>query len=274
MGAKYVAFLDILGFKDWMSKNDIYDADKYLRGYSETFNEVWDGEDSSGMNCFMVSDCAVIHTDDIDKGKLKKLIDIVVKVSQSLFLKADVLVRGAICKGDFEMIAHGEECENLKIQIFTGKAYIDAYTLEEKTKVAGIIVSPEVKNDIDRNVNGCKTVTVKNGELIRIFTVEYLLGNDVFKQFLDRAIQSKWIAHYHNTLYAALYHNSRDKSIFDKVIDYIEAAPDRGNGTKEFLTKAFEEDVDENYKVQLVTYLREKILDGKKALTNNKKDDQ
>ena len=107
MGAKYIAYLDILGFKNWMSMNDIYDADKYLTDYSATFKEVWESEDTSGMNCYMVSDCSVLYTDDIDKGKLKKLLNVVVKASQTLFLKNDILVRGAICKGDFETIDHG-----------------------------------------------------------------------------------------------------------------------------------------------------------------------
>lgn len=269
MGAKYIAYLDILGFKNWMSMNDIYDADKYLTDYSATFKEVWESEDTSGMNCYMVSDCSVLYTDDIDKGKLKKLLNVVVKASQTLFLKNDILVRGAICKGDFETIDHGAEGENIKIQIFTGEAYIDAYTLEDKIKVAGIMVSEEVKKDIDHHVKDIKTVTVKNGELIRTFSIEYLLRQEVLERFIGRAIEARWIAHYHNTLYAALYNNSKAKGIFDKVIDQIEALDNKGQGTKEFLLKAFEEDVEDNYKGQLSTYLREKILMSKKLLLDN-----
>jgi len=263
MNDKYVAFLDILGFKAWLSDNDMYDTNTYMKDYSKAFRETWDSEDTEGIFCYMVSDCAVLHTEDVDKKKLKKLIDLSIAISKNLFSKTGILIRGAICKGDFENITRSESLLNFNENIFTGKAYVDAFVLEEKAKVAGIALSAEVSKDVQKYLMNYTTVELKDYVLVRYFTIDYLLNEDVFEKFIELAVKAKWIPHYHNTVYLALYKNPEKKGIFDKIFNQLEKTDKnkKGEQTKEFLCTAFVEEVDENYKKQLCTYLRKKILD-------------
>ena len=90
---------------------------------------------------------------------------------------------------------------------------------------------------------------------IRLYYIN--IKDGILNKFIDQAKKGKWIAHYHNALYAALYRNSDKKeAVFDKIIDTLEEKGNKGKCTSDYITSAFAPDIDSNYKGQLCTYFR------------------
>ena len=257
MNDKYVAFLDILGYRDWMKKNDIYEATKYMDGFYNEYAKICDTKDTHGLSCFIVSDSIVVYTLDIDKAKLRRLIDLCICIAQSLFINKDILIRGAICKGSFEI---DESIRDSKL--FTGQAYVDAFLLEEKPKVAGIALSDDVVNDIDHHIKEYKTVKLKEYTLIRYITKNFLEDESVLNLFIDRANAADWLPHYHNTIYTVLYNNSKAKTIISTIINRLETIDHTGSITKKYFKTAFNDCVEDNYQEQLLTFIRNRLYEN------------
>lgn len=271
---KYVAFIDILGFKNWLKDNDQYEANKYIKKYANIVRTEWQKADTTGLSCIVVSDCVVVFSEDTEKNKLSKMISLTKEICIKMFEGTATLMRAAICKGHFEQIPHSDDrnyYDNYYENVFVGQAYVDAFLLEEKPKIAGISLSKEVYKDVCNFFPAVESEVIpfdRNKEtdsyyLIRFFTKEILYRSENMKQFVKQANSAEWLPHYYNIIYALLYKHSGDKDIINDIIAAIrdlDSKDSKNRNIKRFIRNAFSENVEEKFREQFTTYLSNELI--------------
>ena len=150
----YVAFLDILGFKEMINTSafdkifNIFQlnicSDEYKKAFSKAFNENDDNcEDLKAYNealqnamIYTMSDSLVISTDSEKPMALEVIIDACLYVQTMLYtFDTPILLRGAIAVGDYY-------CNN---SIAFGKGMVDAYICQENYSIyPRIILSTDI----------------------------------------------------------------------------------------------------------------------------------
>lgn len=103
----YIAFIDILGFKDLLAKNtacsDIFSIFELIKSNSTT-SLFYNGEDVDAFNhikCYIMSDSIVLYIDASIKESFFALVTTCSKLQISLLCREQpILVRGGISKGD------------------------------------------------------------------------------------------------------------------------------------------------------------------------------
>ncbi len=150
----YVAFLDILGFKEMINTSafdkifNIFQlnicSDEYKKAFSKAFNENDDNcEDLKAYNealqnamIYTMSDSIVISTDSEKPMALEVIIDACLYVQTMLYtFDTPILLRGAIAVGDYY-------CNN---SIAFGKGMVDAYICQENYSIyPRIILSTDI----------------------------------------------------------------------------------------------------------------------------------
>jgi hypothetical protein len=141
----YVAFLDILGFKEMVKNNninqlfDIY-KDFLLRmdNLIGNFNSLFTSNDfrKTTVNSLFVSDNVILWTEDFSQISLTKLASIVSGLINYSFLKG-IPIRGSITTGE---IAAGSTFRN---QTIVGRGLVKSYELERIQDWAGCAISQE-----------------------------------------------------------------------------------------------------------------------------------
>lgn len=149
---KYVAFLDILGFKNKLAQIPQHEAKNFIGDFSSTVYSVF-RQQPENINGFIVSDSIVLSTNDVMQESLIALVNTVQIICREEFSQNGILIRGAIAKGEFDDMP-AKELSNLQKRLIVGQAYVDAYLLENSTKMIGINLSEAVYCDL-RNCDIC-----------------------------------------------------------------------------------------------------------------------
>ena len=172
---KYVAFLDILGFKDRIRGLKAEEAKDLIRAFSGTIFNIFNGKNSDGKNSnkknsnkknsdkknsdkknsdskingYIVSDSVILYSEDDSKDSLEALIKLTREICEKEFIENSILIRGAIEKGEFDKVP-AEELPDLEKGLIVGEAYIKAYLVEDSgsVKAMGVILSEDVYEDI------------------------------------------------------------------------------------------------------------------------------
>lgn len=141
---RYIAFLDVLGFKEMLneSKNDLiknyiegitsFDALSKLRNYDFTKKEFKNG--IPDLEFVTVSDSTIITTIDSPAG-LRLILEFCQLVQTNLLL-SNIYIRGAI--------SYGERYYNQELNIMLGKGIVQAYNLEKAAILPRIIIDPKI----------------------------------------------------------------------------------------------------------------------------------
>lgn len=265
--SKYVAFLDILGFKEKLKKLKQEDAKSFIERFSTTAFDQWENLNPTLVEGYIVSDSFILYTCDTSIQSISQLISLVERICQQEFSTNSILIRGAIAKGEFDRI-EAREIPSLRKGLIVGQAYVDAYLMEGSIKTAGIALTNEVFQDIEayahpidcfrENING-KDVCV-----MRYFNFNFLNEPKNIINFTNLAIEAGWIPHYYNTLYWALMNEKPNKasSLFNSIVRCI----NNGNPGENwrsldiFIKGAFNNEVNAQFQIRFLAFIRSYIV--------------
>jgi len=138
--AKYVAFIDVLGFKQKLKGLPQGEAEKIIQGFNQEIYSLWQelgyhNDNNHEIKGMTFSDSLVIYTEEISIN-LARLLKFLVKLYKTSIIKLGLPLRGGIAVGDFNDIP-AKEFNNLQKSIVVGNAFIDAYTLESAYGIKG-----------------------------------------------------------------------------------------------------------------------------------------
>lgn len=261
---KYVAFLDILGFKNKLKKLSQTDARNYIGDFSATVYLLFQNI-SNNINGYIVSDSIILYSNDLTTKSLIDLVALVIEICKEEFTQNGILIRGAISKGEFDRIP-AAELPKLQKQLIVGQAYVDAYLLEDSMKSIGIILNREVYQDIiglNLDVN-CFNDSSKNEEkyILSYFDFEFISESKNLQRFVDLAIDSNWLPHYYNALYLAIKdvkNNNRIYQLLDNLIIAIGNPSECRTEIDKFIKNTFNDDVISYYQIRFLGYIRERM---------------
>ena len=276
---KYVAFLDILGFKNILDKMDQETAQNFIMRFSKTIFKVFQSFEEKKkfkVNGYIVSDSLVLYSKDSSKDALLNLIEVVETICRDEYIQNSILIRGGISKGNFAKIK-ASELPNLEKALIVGKSYVKAYQLESTNKVIGINLAKEVyldileyENQLDReftNWSKIKSQAIKYRNkkdtyyLFKYITLDFLLEDNNLSQFVKLANQSNWLEHYYNTLSFALQKersSKKKKELFVKIVQTIRDSKD--SSLDLFIENAFKDSVEKRFKTYFLKYIGKSLL--------------
>lgn len=148
-------------------------------------------------------------------------------------------------------------------------AYVDAYLLENSTKMIGINLSEAVYCDL-RNCDICFDVmSEKIGKndhyILRYITIDYLLDENNIRQFVKLASEANWLPHYYNALYFALKKEKNDKKVEQVFMNITHLVCDEKPSENwrlldVFIKNSFQEDVLDDYQTRFLKYIRRHLI--------------
>ena len=266
---KYVAFLDILGFKDKLRRISQNEVANYFRSFSSTAFFQWEKERVSKLSGYIVSDSFVINSNNASSDSLQELVQVVINICKQEFAENSILIRGAIAKGDYDRL-DARKITSLRKGLIVGQAYVDAYTLEETVKVTGIVLSQDVYEyllNIGRYAENVflESIQKKNHYILRYLTLDFLLEKDNLTAFTKLAIESKCLPHYYNTLYLALKREKNEKlvnQLFQTLIEILndDSPSENWRAVDLFIKNSFNNEVISEYQTRFLKYIRQSII--------------
>lgn len=267
--SKYVAFLDILGFKKKLKQLGHVGAKEYIGNFSATAYHEWERLQPKLLEGYIVSDSFIIYTRETSSQALIELLTIIDNICKKEFSENKILIRGAIAKGEFDRMP-AEDLSNLSKGLMVGQAYVDAYTMENTAKVAGVLLTEDVYSDIgELNVFFECTEEKTSGEsnyIMRYLDYEYLSQKENIRIYVDLAASSNWLPHYYNTLYFAIKpekNSNKVTSLIESILDSIGDPSEHWQEIDNFIKGAFDKDVIFNFQRRFLKYIREQIVDRK-----------
>lgn len=131
---RYVAFLDVLGFKDYVlrhSIDEVYGRLQTLNGFRpEEGERDYDSDEEKRIKVSIFSDSIFIFSRDDAFVTLRHFLSYVKRVMR-MALRSEIPLKGAIAYGDIVVDEKGN--------LFCGQPIIDAYLLEEDLQYMGVV---------------------------------------------------------------------------------------------------------------------------------------
>lgn len=90
--SKYVAFLDILGFKEKLKKLKQQDAKSFIGRFSTTAFEQWENMSPTLVEGYIVSDSFILYTRDTSTQAVSQLLTLVEKICQQEFIPTAIKI--------------------------------------------------------------------------------------------------------------------------------------------------------------------------------------
>lgn len=204
---QFVVFLDILGFKERVFRNNHSAIEKDFRELNEEIiqlvnnsiedsldearvvvvNDEEKGQDSrnirqegnSPIQLAQFSDSIVLFSNDVSTISLNRIANVASKIMNA------ALSKGFPLKGS---LAQGTMTNDPQKQLFFGRALIDAYMLEEELHYYGIAVHHSAENMVVKNGNTDifrdNNLFFKSGR-IRHYEIFWYGGDDVIVNYLN-----------------------------------------------------------------------------------------
>lgn len=141
-GPHYVLFLDIMGFKDRVSRTDHMELKQQLVDFVNEKRLLPLLKDEKGrlLRIARFSDSIIVGTNNCSKRSLNRLIKVGVVLMHHA-LECGFALKGSVAKGNLTF-----DDEN---GLIFGQSIIDAYLLEEELKFYGIAFHHTVEHDIE-----------------------------------------------------------------------------------------------------------------------------
>ncbi|MCA6364069.1 MAG: hypothetical protein IM638_13595 [Bacteroidetes bacterium] len=137
---QYVAFLDVLGFKEMLRKKDTdLRFDKYFEVITKTLKKVKSSKEN--VRGQLVSDSVILASELSIEG-LRELLT-AVQTIQCDCARENIWIRGAVTLGDIHF--------DTELNIVVGNGLSDAYILESQEKYPRVIIDPRIIASYDSN---------------------------------------------------------------------------------------------------------------------------
>lgn len=140
---KYVAFLDVMGFKrlvDSKQEEDRQLLQTYFNKVAEIFDVIETTRSKENLQKLAISDCVILVADE---DYFKDLL-VAIRTFQSRLALENIWIRGAV--------TFGEVCFRPEENLLVGPAYTRAYLLEEtQAEYARVIIDPKILKKLDTN---------------------------------------------------------------------------------------------------------------------------
>lgn len=267
---KYVLFLDILGFKDRLKSLRQGEAKVFISKFSSTIYSIWNENEtrSRSLKGYIVSDSLIINTTNTSSQALEDLLYITELICREEFSQNSVLLRGAIAKGEYDMLAT-KELSTLSKGLIVGQAYVDAYLLEGSVKTLGIALSKDVYEDtqmlsLEKQNILVETINKEKRFVFRYLDIDYLLHAQMLIRFVDLASESNWLPHYYNAIYFSMKNEGSKKAdqVFCNIISIISKneASEHWRELDTFIQNAFAEGVIADCKRRFLKFIRNRLL--------------
>lgn len=266
---KYVAFLDILGFKEKLKAMTHSEARQFIGHFSATAYAVWRDINPSYLKGYIVSDSFIIYSLDTSQEALIELVKVIDAICKAEFSRHSIILRGAISKGEFDKL-EAREMHTLEKGLIVGQAYVDAYLLEGTVKTAGLVLTESVYHDLYNIERFNKDIFAETDagtkhHILRYLTLDFLLEEKTIDKFIKLAKDSHWLPHFYNSLYLALRSETNDKKVhqvFFNIFDVISEGNPSANwqDVDLFIQNAFNENVFGNFKKRFLKYIRNHIF--------------
>ena len=141
---RFVAFLDIMGFKDRVARNEHDDVLKELEIFQSNISQYVSYHRDANIQIALFSDSILIYSQDDESSSLHALADITSHIMMyAIQQEKPIPLKGAIAAGRMT-------CNQTK-QLYFGQALIDAYLLEENVKYYGVLVHHSAERYIQNN---------------------------------------------------------------------------------------------------------------------------
>jgi hypothetical protein len=189
---RFVAFLDIMGFKDFIMRNNQQVVYEMMRKIVQSldgnlsFYGYDDPEEGNESSIFITtySDSIIIYSKDDQAECVHRFVHSVSSVCEDLYLQK-VPFKGAIAEGIMTL--------DFKNNIFFGQPLVDAYTLHEELLFYGVVVHGSAENSIKiikSNVIYEYSTPFKGGAAnhLTILPINFFPGkihDGEFKEFLE-----------------------------------------------------------------------------------------
>lgn len=141
---RFVAFLDIMGFKDRVARNEHDDVLKELEIFQSNISQYVSYHRDANIQIALFSDSILIYSQDDTSSSLHALADITCHIMMYAIQQENPIpLKGAIAAGRMT-------CNQTK-QLYFGQALIDAYLLEENVKYYGVLVHHSAEKYLKNN---------------------------------------------------------------------------------------------------------------------------
>lgn len=204
---KYIALLDILGFKELIEKNSHKDVvslfDNFriyvqmaLAKQKSTVDKlgrpVYDVSKSK-INSIIISDSLIFWTNGEELEDFFELVDCLHRFLQFCHNKAKIFVRGGITYGDFSYNNSGTIIGNhgniLMHPIIVGKALVDAHLIEKNLQIAGCVIDENALTNAKES-NEAKFISLWNVCELEKVVVKYDIP---FKSGKQKTWSINWV---------------------------------------------------------------------------------
>lgn len=129
---RFVAFIDVLGFKELVKSGDLENLETYFERITEVLDKLRIKKEK--VESFLISDSIILIAPPGTTG-LRELLEAIRTIQSSLLWKK-ILLRGAV--------SYGPIYYNPERNIVVGMGFIKAYLLEQEAKHPRIIIDPAI----------------------------------------------------------------------------------------------------------------------------------
>jgi hypothetical protein len=136
---RFVAFLDIMGFKDRVARTHHNKLLAQLTDFNRDIISYIGKYPDTDIQLAQFSDSIVLFSNDTTLKSLKTIAEVTRGIMQ-VAIKQQIPIKGAIARGQITY--------DISKQLFFGQALIDAYLLEENIHYYGILVHHTAEADI------------------------------------------------------------------------------------------------------------------------------
>ena len=239
---KFVAFLDVLGFKELVSRNNLQGLDSYFSKLTDVLYSI--SAKSEKIDSIIISDSIILMAPKGLRG-FKELVR-AIQMIQSQLLWRKIILRGAV--------SYGPVYFNEEKNIIVGKGYVRAYLLEQEASFPRVIIDPAIislfetdKEGFLKHVNGTLDFNYEKRLIYKPGRNSKLPHDAIFVDYANQIIKEHEIKGSISTLYTTIRENLYSeqklfgkytwlKDYFYECIEetYINTADRRGADTLEY----------------------------------------